>query len=359
MRIVQIEKQRKWAGQVKQTFLLAKGLRQRGHKILLVCQPGATIGDRAAELGIEVLRLPMQSWRLFPSAARLALRLWRTRYDILHPHGARDHILAVLAALLSPRAKVVRTKHSLTPLRRPFIYRRLTCRIIAVSNAARNVLRSAGIPPKKIRLVYDGLDLAALQPAPPDPQLLRELGIAREHFVIGTVARLASKSKGIPVLLRAAKLVLQKTPNVRFLLVGRSHPALQQLAQKLHIADRVIFTGFREDVPRLLACMHLYVQPSVREALSSSVIEAMAMAKVVVGARVGGIPEAVSERETGMLCEPGNPEDLAKTLLKLVGKTGTLKRMGMQARQRAIEHFSLPRMINGVETVYREIVRDR
>ena len=85
----------------------------------------------------------------------------------------------------------------------------------------------------------------------------------------------------------------------------------------------------------------------------------MAMAKVVVGSRVGGIPEAVRERETGMLCAPGNPEELARTILKLVGKTGTLKRMGMQARQRAIEHFSLPRMINGVETVYREIIRDR
>ena len=359
MRIVQIEKQRKWAGQIQQAFLLAKGLHQRGHDVLVVCQPGAIIGDRAAELGIEVMRLPMQGLHIFPSACRLAHRLWRTRYHVLHPHGGRDHLLAMLAHILVPRVKVVRTKHNLNPVRGAFFLRLLTTRFIAVSAAARAVLRAACIPRQKIALIHDGLDLAPFRPAPPDPALLQELGILRDDFVIGVTGRLGSKSKGIPVLLHATPHVLKSAPQAKFLLVGRAKPALQDLARKLGLDHRVIFTGFRQDIPQLLACMHLYVQPSLRDAFPSSVIEAMAMTKVVVGSRVGGIPEAVRERETGMLCAPGNPEELARTILKLVGKTGTLHRMGILARERALENFSLDRMLDDVETLYRNIAKDQ
>lgn len=358
MRIAQIEKQTKWAGQIQQAFLLAKGLHEREHQVLVVCQPGAVIGDRAEELGIEVMRLPMEGMSIFLSAFKLALRLWRTRYDILHAHGERDHILAAIASLLAPRARIVRTKHNLTAVRGGYLLRLLTCRLIAVSVVARSVLRAAAIPARKIRLIHDGLDLGPFQPAPPDPALIEELGIQADDFVIGTTGRLSSKSKGIPVLLRAAPLILKSAPHARFLLVGRYRQTLEQLADKLGIGDRVIFTGFRQDIPQLLACMDLYAQPSIRDAFPSSVIEAMAMAKVVVGSRVGGIPEAVSERETGMLCAPGDSEQLAKTILKLVGKTGTLQRMGMLARDRVIENFSLERMFDKVETLYREIVKE-
>jgi len=359
MRIAQIEKQRKWSGQTKQGFLIADAMRKRGHKALVVCQPGSAIGEHAAEAGIEVLYLPMRGWRVFTSAIRLAWRLWWKPCDILHAHGGRDHVLAVLADLLAPGAKIIRTKHNLTRIRRGTHYRHLTHKLIAVSDAARKVLLKAGVKEDKIRKINDGIDLAPFKPAEANAATLRELGIGADDFVIGATGRLGSKSKGIPDLLRAAPIVLEQAPHARFLLVGRSEPFIEELAESLKLGDRVIFTGFRTDVPQMLACMHLYVQPSIRDAFPSSLLEAMAMGKPVVATHVGGIPEAVLSGETGLLCMPRDPRDLAHTLLRLIGKPATLREMGRRARERALSVFDVTRMADQLEQTYRAVIRGR
>jgi len=336
--------------------ILSAELLRRGHDVLLVCQPGSEVEARARSSGIPTWALPMAGWRLFPSALRLARRLRRERFDIVHAHGARDHLLAAIAIRLSPRMPLVRTKHNLTPVKRPLLYRHLTHHMIAVSRSAQRTLVQAGIPPERVSVIHDGIDLARFSPSAQDRSARGELGIGPEEFVAGTTGRLASRSKDVATLLRAARLVLDQAPRVRFLLVGRSDAGLEEMARDMGLGKRVLFTGFREDVPALLSAMDLYLQTSIREALSSSVLEAMAMARPVVATRVGGIPEVVSEGETGYLCEPGDANGLARAVLRLMEDGDLRLSMGSRARRRVERLFSAQGKAERVEGLYRALL---
>ena len=359
MRIAIIERQCNWAGQTQQAFLAARGLHDRGHELLVVCQPGSAIEDRSSEAGLPVLPMTMNGWRFYPSAVQLAQRLRAWRCDILHPQGARDHVLAGIVHNLLPGAALVRTKHSLTPIRRPLFYRSTTDHFVAVSRAARRMLLDVGIPERKTDLVHNGFDFREFVPGPADPDLMAELGLTPEHLVIGTSGRLGSKSKGIPVLIEAGARILDRLPEARLLLVGRTDQRLSEKAAQLGIADRVIFPGFRSDMPAMLSCMDIYVQPSLREALCSSLIEAMAMARPSVGSDVGGIPEVISDGETGLLCPPADPDALADAVLKLAADPAERERMGRRAREHLLQTFTLDRMVNELERVYRTVLRNR
>lgn len=361
MRIIQIEKQRGWSGQAQQAFLTARSLHERGHKVLVVCRPISNIGKYAAEEGIEVLYLPMKRGGFYPSAVKLISFLWRNHYDIIHCHGGRDHLLAVIARLLSPGIKVVRTKHNVNPVRGGFgallQYNWLTHGLIGVSHAACEYLQLAGVPSSKIQRVYSAYDATFVKKQEPDPEILKSLGIGRNDLVIGTMGRLYSKSKGTVDLLHAVPIILEKLPHARFLLVGKTVPSIIKLSESIGLRNKIIFTGFRTDVPQMLACMDIYVQPSIREALCSAIIQAMAMGKPVVATRVGGIPELVVDGQTGLLCEAGNPENLAQNIIKLANQPELRHQMGIRGQERAVKDFSLDHMIDDIENVYRNVIQ--
>jgi glycosyltransferase involved in cell wall biosynthesis len=355
MRILQIDKQRGWAGQIQQTFLAAKGLHQRGHKVLLVCQPNTKIGKKAAAVGIDVMYLSMGGLKLFTSAIKLGLYLIKEKYVILHAHGARDHLLTILARLISRKGRVLRTKHNVNPVKNGLLqYHYLTHKLSGVSKAACTTLEQAGVPQNKISLIYSAFDISDFFPQEPSPAILKEFNIGKNDFVIGCLGRLISPTKGIETLLRAAALILEKMPNARFLIAGRPSKAHLQLVKDLGIADRFIFPGFRNDVPQILSCTDIYVQPSFKEALGSSIIQAMAMGKPVVASNTGGIPELVKDNETGLLFEPKNPEALAQAVLKLAEDETRRLKMGSLGRKRVLESFTLDRMIDEIESWYQE-----
>ena len=362
MRIIQIDRQRGWSGQAQQVFLTARSLHERGHKVLVVCRPASKTGEYAVEEGIEVLYLPIKGGvGFFVSAVKLISFLWRNHYDIIHCHGGRDHLLAVMARLLSPGIKVVRTKHNVNPVKGGFgallQYDWLTHRLTGVSKAACEYLKLAGVPSSKIQRVYSAYDATFVKKQEPDPEALQSLGIGRNDLVIGTMGRLDSKSKGIVDLLHAAPIILEKLPHARFLLVGYAVPSIINLAESLGLRKKIIFAGFRTDIPQILACMDIYVQPSVKEALCSAIIQAMAMGKPVVATRVGGIPELVVDGQTGLLCEAENPENLAQNILKLANQPELRHQMGLRGLERAIKHFSLDHMTDEIENVYRNVIQ--
>jgi glycosyltransferase involved in cell wall biosynthesis len=355
VRIVLIEKQKAWAGQPQQVFLTAKELHQRGHKVLMVCQPDSTVGKNAGAIGIEVMCLPMKNWQLFTSAVKLGLYLRKEKDVILHAHGARDHLLTILARLISRKGRVLRTKHNVNRVKNGLLqYHYLTHKLSGVSKAACTTLEQAGVPQDKISLIYNAFDISGFFPQEPSPAILKELNIGKNDFVIGCLGRLNSSTKGIKILFRAAALILEKMPNARFLIAGRASKAPLQRVKDLGIADRFIFPGFRNDVPQILSCTDLYVQPSLKEALGSSIIQAMAMGKPVVASNTGGIPELVKDNETGLLVEPKNPEALAQAVLKLAEDETRRLKMGSLGRKRVLESFTLDRMIDEIEYWYQD-----
>ena len=153
----------------------------------------------------------------------------------------------------------------------------------------------------------------------------------------------------------AAVDILKLVPNARFLLAGNTGQDIIELADTLGISDRVIFPHFRKDVPEILACMDLYVQPSLTEGLGSAMVQAMAMGKPVVGSRTGGIREAVIEGETGVLCEV---DEFAPTIIKLTKEPQMLQQMGLRGRERVLKLFNVERLIDQAEELYRTTIQN-
>ena len=188
----------------------------------------------------------------------------------------------------------------------------------------------------------------------------REL-LRRGHDVLlvcqpGSAVAVKAHAEGIPTLLRAAQFVCAKTSRAKFLLVGRNSERVRVRADSCGLGQRVILPGFRNDVPALLSVMDVYVQPSLREAVSCSILQAMACGKPVLATRVGGIPEAVADGETGRLFQLGDAEGMAEAILELMSQPATLEQMGRNSRARVEKVLGLERMIDEVEDVYRSVL---
>jgi len=174
--------------------------------------------------------------------------------------------------------------------------------------------------------------------------------------VIGTVSVLRGK-KGHRFLLEAAARLRQEYPGLKVIVVGDGpgRDGLWREAKALELERTVSFLGFRQDIPRILATFDVFVFPSLEEALGAAILEAMAAGKAVVASRVGGIPEAVVDRETGLLVPPADSGALAEAVRKLLQDPDLRRRMGEQGRLRVEEQFSLNRMLDRTAALYRDL----
>jgi glycosyltransferase involved in cell wall biosynthesis len=160
--------------------------------------------------------------------------------------------------------------------------------------------------------------------------------------------------KGHSVLLDA----ISGVPDVTLVLVGDGpeDAALRRQAQRLDIVERVVFLGFRTDIPELLSSCDLFVLPSMLEGLPLSILEAMAAGRAVVATTVGGIPEAVENGITGVLVPPRDPSALAKAIRNLLADPLLASRMGAAGKARVNQHFSVTAMTQRVAQTYLEVL---
>jgi glycosyltransferase involved in cell wall biosynthesis len=216
-------------------------------------------------------------------------------------------------------------------------------RVVANSKAAAVCLRSERVPARKIHTIANGIDWDTFRPAPH-----RE-----RRRVITTVANLRP-GKGHEVLLRAARRVIARVPDVRFDLIGEGvlRPMLERLAAELEISGSVAFFGHRADVPALLAASDLFAFPSLMESSPNGVIEAMAARLPVVATSVGGIPEMIDDGRNGVLVTAGSDRALADALLRLIARPEEAAAMGDAARRTVETRYSLDRMVSEFEALY-------
>lgn len=194
-------------------------------------------------------------------------------------------------------------------------------------------------------VVYLGIDVERFARARPV--------LAHDGRLVGNVGRLAEQ-KGQGFLIDAAPRVLERHPDVRFVIVGDGElrTELEQRASSVGIADRFLFTGARDDVPELLASLDVFALPSLFEGLCYAVIEAQAAGVPVVATPVGGVRETVVPGETGVCCVPGDPVSLADGIVWLLEHPEEARRMAGNARSRVAERFSERRMVDETLALY-------
>ena len=239
---------------------------------------------------------------------------------------------------------------------------RFADRILVNADAVKTWLIDDGYDGRRIVVIPNGVDLERFS-APPDRDgIRRELGLAAATPLVVVVSRLA-RLKGLEQLIEAAALLRAPHPDARFLIVGETAPAetayldeLKQVAARHRVADAVIFTGLRSDVPALLSAADVAVMPSLNEALSNVLLESMAAGAPTVATRVGGTPEAVVDGETGLLVPPGDPRALAAAIATLLGDRALAARLGHAARLLIRERFSVDRMVAATEQIYLQLL---
>ena len=258
---------------------LGSGLVARGYTVAAICSPRADVAPLRAELRAAGVRVHTLAERGRGRAAPLArlVNLIRT----IHPsQGCTLHIhltghiggeLALVAGRLAGARRIIRTEHNppVPPItaRDRWVVRlrdRLLNGVICVSEATREAhVSELRRDPRKCVVVHNGVDLTRFNPAVSGAGVHAEFGLGADMTLVGTVARLAEERKGLADFLRMAAIVAGSHPRTRFVIVGDGplRPVLEQQAQALGIGDRVIFTGARADVPRLLAAMHSIVIP--------------------------------------------------------------------------------------------------
>lgn len=313
---------------------LVEALQQARIRVHLIDMVQSAAGDEYE------LRLPAL-WALFA-----LLRQWRPH--VVHSHLYPAHLHAALAGELAGVPALVTTAHTLVTRPGDAWLAGLTrTRIIAVSQAAKAVLADAGVPPGRIRVIYNGIEPHFFADESATARRLRcELGIADDALVIGIIARL-SPEKGHEHFLRMASEVARRYPDTRFLIVGGGplEEGLRSMAAALGLADRVVFTGARRDVTALNHVLDIFALPSREEALPLAVLEAMAARRPVVASAVGGVPEVVTDGETGFLFPAADHGQFVERLLKLVDRPQLRADFGDRGQQRVRRRFGVARMV--------------
>ncbi len=230
-------------------------------------------------------------------------------------------------------------------------------KVIAVSSFIKNHLRKTGLLSRKIKLVYHGVDVGKFREKDLDTRLKYSLGIKNKERVIMCVARLKPE-KGISELIKAIPIILEKGNNIKVVFVGDGafKKEYKKLASDLGVKEKVIFTGAKGNVEDYLSIADVFCLSSVREALSLAILEAMAEGKPVVATRVGGVPEAVVDKVTGLLVPPGNTRWMASAINRILEDKQFAKRLGSNARIRVKQDFRFDRMLSETIDTFHEVV---
>jgi len=232
--------------------------------------------------------------------------------------------------------------------------------LISISEFVTQSLVDNGYPLAKIYTVLNAIDLPAWDYRLDASAVRREFGIAPDAPVITCAARLF-RGKGQDELIRALPFVRQEFPDVRVLMVGRDDllaqkesfsAELKQLATDLGVADSVIFTGQRSDMPAMMAAGDVFALPSDEEPFGLVFLEAMAMKRPVVAIANGGTLEVVEHGKSGLLSTFGDHGALADHLRTLLRDPALRARMGEYGRRQVEARFTADRMANDAGNVY-------
>jgi len=361
MVILQVETSRGFGGQEEWVLRLSAALMRRGHEVQIACRPGTTVAHKADALSIPRQDLEIRN-SLVPAAVLGLLRIVRQeKVEVIHTHDAKTTWAAYFASHLSSlyfnRPVLIRTHHPAYNNRYALSYRYLSDRVVLLSQHLRDYLvAEKGIASSKVHIIPPGVDTDLFSTGSVKSNARQELGISQKAPVIGMVACLRGE-KGHRILIEAARVVLCFYPEARFLLVGsgQTEEALHKLVSRWTMKGHFIFTGYRPDVPPLLAAMDIFVLPSLRETMPISLMEAMAMEKPVIASRVGGIPEVLTNKETGLLVPPGDSAALADGILYLLSHPSLAQEWGKNGRRVIEERYSLQSVVDRTIALYQNL----
>ncbi len=339
---------------------LARGLAARGHEVGIACvETDGALADELRDARVRVTVVPVPGVRTILRAPTLIEHFRTRRVDVVHAHNGVWEKAARAAHHAGVRC-VGMTLHGLRHVEPWFVpyLSRLGARrsdwVVAVSEPLREYLvRRVGVPPRKVRVIVNGIDTERYSPVGPIGTLRRELGLSGETPLVGIVARL-DPVKHHAFLLDAFSDLVRDGSDAHLALVGDGplREALAARASAPDLAGRVHLVGARNGLAPVYRELDVFVLSSTSEGTSISVLEAMASGRCIVATGVGGTPALLDQGRCGVLVPSGDRNQLASALRSVLTDRETRRRLGDAARARAVAVYSESAMIDQYEALY-------
>jgi L-malate glycosyltransferase len=291
--------------------------------------------------------------RFVPTVLRLARRIRALKIDLLHSFDFYSNILAIPAARLARVPVIIASQRDLGELRPRYQHRvhatvlNLATHILVNSAAVSERLQATRVARAgRLSVIYNGVDVTRF--APPG-----STGAVSERSLIGVLASLRPY-KGLRELVEAAADVIRAVPRARFEIWGEGPlgSELEARIDTLGLTQSIKLNGATNAPENALRRCHVFVHPSLSEASSNVVLEAMATGLPVVATTAGGTPALVEHGRSGLLVPPGDSKALATALVSVLNDPGLANRLATAARSRAVTEFAMERMLQRVEALY-------
>ena len=347
---------------------LVRGLDPTRFRSVVVTAGPGWVEDTVRESGVAGHTIPQRGKFAVGYARRLRALMRLEQVDLVHAHLVGASVYAGLAAL-GTAIPVLGTIHGHADLPisdrlallRYGVLRLGASHVVAVSEALRQAfVGRAHFPAIRTSVIYNGIDLDCFVPGN-TPAFRRELGIGPDEFVFGALGNVRAP-KAYDVLLRAAALLATETASCRVVIVGDTSgsvfPELQRLHTSLGLGDRVIFAGFRRDVPQVLRGFDALALSSRTEGFSLATVQAMATAIPVVATRSGGPEEILEDGVTGLLVPTDDPAALAAAMRRVRDDASLRLRLSASGPPAVMARFDRRAMLEAYQRLYDALLID-
>lgn len=354
-----------WAGAEVMAYHLLRGLKSLGDlSITAIVLNEGKLAEELRKQGITV-NVVDESKSSFLNLFKIIKKILdKSPPDIIHSHRYKENFLAYLTSRSIHGIKLIGTQHGM-----PEVYggnytlkQRLIkkCnffglslffnRTVAVSEDIQKAfIKQFGFKESKISMIHNGIEI---------PDFTPERG-NEETFVVGSAGRLCPV-KEYPFMIEIAKVVKEKTKNIKFHLAGEGpeRSKLQALIQKYRLKETFVLQGHIDNMPPFYRSLDLYLNTSVHEGIPMSILEAMAHGIPVVAPDVGGISEVVDNGEDGYLIEKRDPKAFAEKCFLLYKNKQLRRGMARAAREKIVKSFSVENMAAQYHELYLNVVNN-
>jgi glycosyltransferase involved in cell wall biosynthesis len=364
-RILHTEWSSGWGGQEQRIILECRKAMERGHEVLIACQPGSGILAKAQDAGIPAVIVVMRSASDLRAILQLVRLIRSRRIDVVNTHSGKDTWLGSIAARLAGARLLVRTRHLSIPISTsPFNFvHRMADGIVTTGEAIRQELITRNrLPADRIISIATGVSISRFDPQAIDVSAVRrELGVPHDAQVVTMVAVLRSMKRH-DLFVEAARLLIARFSSAHFLIVGDG-PGLEWvegMVRDAGLQGRITMTGYRQDIERILAATDVVALTSDRfEGVPQSLSQAMAMGLPVVAAPVGSIAELVLNNETGLMATCGDAASFADAIGRLLDDPALRRRIGEAARRHILQSYTDDIMIDRTIAFYDQLLQRR
>lgn len=347
---------------------LAHSIDRRRFNLAICClKVIGSVGEALAREGIDISVVPQPADGSVDYLTALKLRrvIRDKQIDVVHSHTTHAFVDGGLCRLMMPRLKVIHTFHfgnyphvGRSTRLMEGTFARVADRLIAVGEAQRQQIAAAyRLRADRIGMIWNGV-----QPVVPDidPSFRARVG-GEGRLLVGTLATLIEQ-KGLYDLLAVARLTRDAGDRIRFVVVGEGHmrAELERRRHDLGLDDTVVFAGWVQNAAeRVLPAFDVFFQPSLWEAMSIAVLEAMSAGKPIVATRVGDNPHVISDGQDGILVDPGDHAGMAGALTRLDADSALRQSLGEAAARKFTGRFTLDHMTRAYEALYLDVLGHR